>query len=770
MCRWGILLIIACLASQGSWAQQSACSLSVQVQLAESHNAQPLYPAVMYIDELQRDFATDEKGRVRIDSICKGEYTFHVHSMGYEHLSRKVFISGDTQFVLKAAHLENVLQQVFVTDERNPTLLQSKGKLTKAELAANSGKSLGDMLQNINGVTALTNGGNLSKPVIHGLHSNRIVLLNNGIRQEDQQWGNEHAPNIDPFLANSITVVKGAGSVRYGTDAIAGVVLVEPAPVRSLPGWGGELNLAAFSNNRMGVTSGVLEHAFKKNPSIGFRLQGTFKKGGNYHIPGYWVANTGVEENNYSATLAWKKVHHGIDLFYSRFNTDIGIYTGSHTGNEKDKLAAVNSATPLVPAGFTYDIQRPRQHVVHNLAKARAYLDSRAGMWNLVYAYQQNFRQEYDVLRKESNNAQLNLTLKTQTLDLNLEHKQLWKLKGQVGVDGIYQQNYFRPGDRLFIPNYRSAGWAVYIIERYKYGSSVWELGLRYDARNYEVFNPEGSNQSVVRYLFSYNNLSGTVAYHTRLRDNLELGITAANAWRAPQATELFSAGLHHGAARIELGNKSLSPERSYNLNLETKYHLSRFAAEVSLYSQFINNFIYLQPGADVLTIRGYFKSFAYTQADAWLNGADITARYQWNKQWSTQAKGSFLRARNNTAKDWLILMPADRISLNLRYDFSIGNRWKECYVSTDAQHVFRQTRIPANFNSIDYPRPPAAYWVLGADIGTRLTISKHPLYLSLNVMNILNQGYRDYLDVFRYFIDRPGRNIVLRVRMPFSF
>lgn len=763
------LAFIASVAMAVVASGQGECQLTVQFQVVELHNMRPLYPAVLYVDELHKDYETDEQGRV-VAQLCKGTYTFHVHAMGYEHFDQAITINGDTLVRLKIGHQENLLHDVVVTDERNQTILQSKDRLSKKELDANSGKSLGDLLQSVNGVNALTNGGNISKPVIHGLHSNRIVTLNNGIRQEDQQWGSEHAPNIDPFLANNITVIKGAAGVRYGTDAIAGVVLIEPSPVRSLPGWDGELNLVGFSNNRMGVSSGMIEHAFKKAPSLGFRLQGTVKKGGNYRIPGYWAANTGVQESNYSATLGWKKVHYGAEVFYSRFKTDIGIYQGSHTGNEKDKIAAVNSDTPLVSAPFTYDIARPRQHVTHDMLKVKAYIDSKIGMWNMVYAYQKNFRQEYDILRKETGLAQLNLTLNTQTLDLNLEHKQIGKLNGQAGINGIYQANYFQPGDRLFIPNYASTGWAGYVIERYKQNANTWELGLRYDDRSYDMYNPEGNSQAIVHYAFHYTNASGTLGFNRQLNEHFGLGITLANAWRAPQATELFSAGLHHGAARIELGDKNLVPERSYNMNVETRYKDRKLTAELSLYSQFINDFIYLEPAADVLTIRGYFKSFIYTQTDAWLNGADLSAKYQFNSHFELQAAASVLRARDYTKHDWLILMPADRLKLHPKYTFDINRNWKECFVGIEAQQVFRQSRIPADFDSVDFPRPPAAYFLLNADIGSRIMIKQQPLYMSVTVSNMLNQRYRDYLDVFRYFIDKPGRNIVLRLRVPFSF
>lgn len=746
------------------------CDRIVRVQVTERHNAQPLYPAVVYVDELQKDYATDEKGRISLSGLCPGIYTLHVHAMGFEHLTEKVVVSADTQIRLRAAHVENVLSGVLVTDERTQTLLQSKERLGKKELSANSGKNLGELLQSVNGVTMLSNGGNIAKPVIHGLHGNRIVLLNNGVRQEDQQWGNEHAPNIDPFLANNITVIKGAGSVRYGTDAIAGVVLVEPASVRSMPGWGGEVNLAGFSNNRMGVASGMLEYAFKKNPSWGFRLQGTLKQGGNYRIPGYWAANTGVRESDYSATIAKKGVHAGFEVFYSHFDTELGVYRGSHTGNEKDKLAAVNSDTPLVSADFTYTIDRPMQRVKHDLAKARGYIDSKVGMWTATYAYQNNFRREYDVLRRDTSRAQLNLTLATQTLNLNLDHKPIAGFKGQIGLDGMYRENYFKPGDRLFIPNYSSPAGAVYLIERYKLGKWLFEIGGRYDRLSYDVYNPEGPGQQVVHHVLNYSNASGTLGVSRNMNDKWEWSATLANAWRAPQANELFSAGLHHGAARIEIGNKDLRPERSYNLNVESKNEWGKLSLTASVYSQYIKDFIYLKPGADVLTIRGFFKSFAYTQTDAWLNGADVMLHYRWTDRFETGLKGSVLRARDVSKNDWLILMPADRFSLNARYNFKTSGRLKECYIAADAQQVLRQTRIPQNFDSIDFPRPPAAYFLLGAEVGGMIYLKKQPIYFSVGATNILNQRYRDYLDVFRYFLDRPGRNIVLRLRVPFTF
>jgi iron complex outermembrane receptor protein len=765
-------LLVAILLSCQPVQAQTDCTLKIKILVTEAHNGLPVSDATVAIDELRQSWQTDENGSVAVDSLCAGNYIVHVQQPGIEQKTEHITVLESQTFRIKVAHSDQLLRQVVVQQERNRTIIQSKGQLKAQDIAANSGKTLGDMLQAVNGVSTLSNGATISKPVIHGLYGNRILILNNGIRQEDQQWGGEHAPDIDPFLANNITVLKGASGVRYGTDAIGGVVLVEPAPLRSEPGWNGEVNFAGFSNNRMGVLSAMLEHNFKKIPELSFRVQGTFKKGGNYQVPGgYWVSNTGVVERNYSATVAYSKAHYGAELFYSHFNTDLGIYTGSHTGSEEDLKNAINSPIPLVPADFTYDIQRPRQHVTHDLLKLKAHADNRLGVWSLVYAYQHNFRQEYDIMRVDNGLAQLNLTLNTQSLNLNLDHKPIGRITGQVGVDAVYQDNFFRDKDRVFIPSYTSLGAAAYAIERYRKHNWTLEAGLRYDFKHYDMFNPEGATLQNKEYLFDFSNASGTLAFKQQLNPQWEWSATLSNAWRAPQANELFSAGLHQGAARIELGDKNLRPERAYSLNLETKYEPSRkLRAELSLYTQSIQDYIYLTPGADILTIRGYYKVFNYTQTNALLSGADLSMNYALNDHWSGTLKGSMLRAWDRSNNTWLIMMPADRASLSLKYSCNLSPALQECFIGAGAKFVARQTRIPDNFDQVDYPRPPADYFLLDAETGTTLHWGKQPLYCSLSVNNLLNRSYRDYLDVFRYFLDQPGTNVVLRLRVPFNF
>ena len=764
--RFAVLCLLIA-ATGGISKAQTACSLHLDMQVLETHSGLPVAPATLYLNNGTHGYEAGDDGMIRADSLCAGSHIWFVQADGHGIDTGVVVLVKDTLIRVHLAHTEQSLQQVTVRDERVKTILQTKETLTKMQLDEGAGKTLGQLLQQVNGVNVFANGGTVAKPVIHGLRSNRILTLNNGIRQEDQQWGDEHAPNIDPFLANNITVIKGAAGVRYGTDAIGGVILVEPAALRMMPGWDGEVNLAAFSNNRMGVAEGMVQHAFKAIPGLAIRLQGTVKRGGNYRIPGYWAANTGVSETNYSATAGYKRAHQSLEVFYSHFDTEIGLYRGSHTGSREDLLSAINSDTPRVSAGFTYDIARPKQHVIHDLIKVKANTDTRIGKLGLTYAFQHNFRQEYDVVRVETGKAQLNLTLNTQTLNLNLDQKPVKHFTGQIGLDGIYQNNAFQDGDRLFIPGYSSAGGGAYAIERWKQNKWTIEGGLRFDYRHYNVINHEGNDQHAVHYTYSYNSLSGTLGVNRIVAPGLELSATASSAWRAPQANELFSAGLHQGAARIELGDKDLNPERAYGLNAEAKWTKHQFNAELSLYSQYIKDYIFLKPGPDLLTIQGYFKTFHYSQTNAWLNGVDFSTGYTWTKGLQSTLKGSFLLARDVTAKDWLILMPPDRLSLGTRYTRTLSAHLRDCYTEVNGRYVFQQTRIPANFDDVDYPRPPAAYFLLDAAVGATVMVRRQPLMLSLSVDNALNTRYREYLDAFRYFIDQPGTNIVLRLRVP---
>lgn len=751
---------------------QDSCTIQATFKSVEIHNKKPVADLLLYFIDAKINVQTDEFGLAQLSGLCPGWHRIHVHSLEIQDTTLSIYVKNSGVYELKLDHANHMLNLVEVKAMSSPQIIQSQEVLNRHQLEANAGKGLAEQLKSINGVTMLSNGATIAKPVIHGFQGNRILLLNNGVRQEDQQWGNEHAPNIDPFVAQQITVLKGAAGVRYGTDAIGGVVLVEPSSIRSELGTEAAVSLVGMSNNRMGVVAAKVEHRFEKIPSLAFRLQGSAKQGGNYRLPGrYYVANSGVQEGNFSAQLNYQKAHHGFDIYFSSFNTVLGIYRGAHTGSQMDLMNAINSDTPLVSAGFTYQIDRPRQVVTHNLLKAKAFWDKPIGLWNLTYAYQNNFRQEYDVQRVENGRAQLNLSLQTHSVNLNLDHKKIKNITGQWGLDAHYQHNTFRDGDRVFIPSYYAQSFALYAIERMKLRQWLFETGLRFDYKHFEMFNAEGVRLDIVRYVLEYNNPSATFAVKRNFGSRLTTSATLSQSWRAPQAAELFSAGFHQAGARIEYGNRNLKAENALGLNLNLDYRIEeKLNIAVSAYSQAVQNFIYLSPGAEQLTIRGYFQTFNYLQTNALISGLDVKMPYSWNKHWQIEVRASFTRARDTKSNDWIILMPSDRYAGSLSYKFKSIDKMPHCAVGVNGTYVPQQRRIPGNFDQIDFPRPPSSYFLLDAFCDADVLVRKQALKLGISVTNLLNTRYRDYLDLFRYFIDQPGTNVRLRVTVPLLF
>lgn len=740
--------------------------------VTDSETFEPLIYANVLVKDQSRGVLTGPNGEFRIEDLCDGPVTITVSHIGCETTDYTVEIAENTHFDISLPHSHNHIGEVHIVDVHpDPKRTQPEESLAGRELEEARGKSLGEALAQLNGVSALQTGASIFKPVIHGLHSNRVLVLNNGIRQEGQQWGSEHGPEIDPFIAQKLTVVKGANSVRYGADAIAGVVLVEPADLRQEPGIGGEVNLVGMSNGRMGATSGMLEGNFAGLRALSWRLQGTLKRGGNVHTPDYVLGNTGVREANFSAAAGWLKEKYGVEGFYSQFNSDIGIFSGAHIGNLTDLEAAIGRSEPLGEWDFDYAIGRPSQHIEHELSKLKAFWQTgMRSMLRLTYSRQYNLRQEYDkhTPRNDSlaalDNPELHYEVTTHSGELLWEHEVGKQVKGQIGMAGQTQKNTY---DGFFlIPNYRAQSVGLFAIERLVRLRWEVEAGARFDYKYLKTWFWE--NGVVVSPDFNWSNFSGSLGGLYRFNQHFNVTANFATAWRPPQVNELFSDGLHHGTASIEVGDRNLRPEQAYNFSTALNYQgHEQFSGELSLYHNYIDNFIYLQPvQPPTLTIRGAFPTFHYRQVDARFTGADLKVAFSPLHNLSAELKASVLRAWNITANEYLILMPADNFSGSLSYQFKDGRRLLDPYVSGSYTYTRRQTRAPLDQ---DYLAPPDAYGLLSFAAGGSFKLGKQTIDLGFSVNNALNTSYRNYLNRFRYFADEIGRNYSFRIKIPFN-
>ena len=753
-------------------AQQ--CNLTLSGTISDIHNEAPIASVSVYLKEIQRTTQTDSLGRYTFNNLCAGKYTLLCSNIqGFKPISKSVELNENKVLNLTyEVHLTELgeVNVKGVHHSQNKLSTLATNVLFGDELEKNRATTLGDIVKSIPGVNSLNTGNSVSKPVIHGMHSNRVLILNNGIRQEGQQWGSEHAPEIDPFIADKISIVKGANSILYGSDAIAGVILVDTKPLPDSAKIGGELNLVGTSNGRGGTVASYLEGKFKRIPSFSWRIQGTLKQNGTIQSPDYLLINTGLKEYNYSYELGWKRNKYGAEIFYSQFNTTLGIFGASHIGNLTDLQRAFESKTPLETTSFTYDINRPYQHVEHELFKAKFYLNTgSSGKLNFVYARQYNWRYEYDKHRPlnnelaAKNNPDLEFHLTTHTLDVNWAQFRTHRFKGTFGLNAMNQSNTFR--GRLLVPNFVNYSAGLFMIENWQYNKWEIEAGVRYDVKELTVYQTTKSIQSSTKHFFDQTSASVGINYTQDTTWRLMLNI--GTAWRAPSVNELYSNGLHHGAAAVEYGNPTLKVEQANSITLTGFYTPNEdLHIEISPYFNYIQGFIYRQPTAKpVLTIRGAFPGFNYTQTDAILRGVDIYTSYHFAHWLEWKIKGSVLRAWNQTANNWLILMPADRVETEFGFHWDRNQRLKHIYIGPSIQYVAKQTRVPEGSDFVD---PPGDYWLTNITTAVHFRHGKNHAEIGVTVSNLLNTRYRDYMDRFRYFTDAIGRNISIRLKYRF--
>lgn len=762
--RAAIICIAACCL-YGKVQAQPGCNDRLVIKILDNKTGEPVPGAAISCNT--SNTVTDADGLGILEDVCRGKLDVTVHAIGYATATKSItFNDGDT-ILIRPVPNSRALDAIEITGHRQAlNTTTSVTTLQQSDLDKVRGDNLATALSSITGVTMLQTGATIGKPVVNGMHSNRLLILNNGIRQEGQQWGSEHAPEIDPFIASNISVVKGAEAIRYGAEAIGGVVIVQPGVLPSDSSIHAEVNAVGESNGRSGTISGQLSGNMKKLPALSWRVQGTAKKSGNFSTPDYYLDNTGVRETNYSATLGYNKAHFGVEAFYSHFNTTLGIFKGSHIGSTEDLITRINNGRPFDDGSFYYDIDAPKQQVVHDLLKLNGHLHLNDYFhFNVQYGFQNDNRKEYDVRRGgRSSIPSLNLSLLTHTLDATLEYFDGDHWKATLGYNGLLQSNTYdaATATRQLIPDYNTTGSGVYLISRYIHHAYELEAGVRYDYKYLTALGYRDGQLYGGKHTFS--NVSTSLGVLVPVSNRFEFRSNIGTAWRPPTVNELYSAGLHHGAADIEYGDSTLRSEKSIKwVNSLRVEPLSWLHADMDAYVHYFNNYIYLNPtGAFEERLNGAFPVFQTMHTNAGFIGTDISAQAVFLKQFEYSLKLSVIRAKDLSNDRYLPMIPSDKWVNAIQWKpLFMPRSLQQSYVRLEHVWVTRQTRYTSGS---DFAPPPAAYQLLNVSTGATLKAGNHELVFNLGINNLTNTLYKDYLNRFRYYAHDIGRNITLRL------
>jgi iron complex outermembrane receptor protein len=773
------------------------CDYVIRGMVYDAVTKAPLPFATVQIEGSDRGTAADENGRFEIAALCEKEYDLIFSSVGYKtavhhhdfhHPEMEVYLAPD----------EVLLESVTVEAEYSQTGMSSStsNALSEKEMARVQSESLGDMASQIAGVHTISTGQNIVKPVIHGLHGYRILIINNGLRHEFQNWGTDHAPEIDPSLFDHIEVLKGAATVRYGPDALGGVILINPPKMRLSTPLKGEVQLTGKTNGRSGEGTVRLRKGFRW---LSLMSEASWLKQGDLRAPDYLLTNTGKEEwSSAGGLLIHPLPELDIEAYYSHFAQGLGILRGAVNGNLDDLLQAFRSDVPNFTQPFGYDISPPKQRVTHDLFKAKArYIGSNQSL-TVQYGWQFNRRREYDVRRgNDKEIPNIDLELRTQNVDVDWQHPSLGDLSGKIGFQWLTQYNENLPGTNTipFVPNYKSKRYGVYLIETYESGDNLFEAGLRYDYQHANIAGRH-SNNEVYRNSITYENVTATVGYKRHLGPYGSFRSNFGTAWRPPNVAELYRLGRHltsleYGLWRYRFTeqdfissreiltqeDKPVSPELGFKWINTYEIRLPKFRAEVTGYANFIQNFIYARPGGLTSTVRGTMPFFLYDQTDALLWGIDFDGVLDHTDKFSSSVKASYLWSKQIEEDDFFAGQPPTQIGYDLSF-FPDIEPMDGTEVQLRLTYTFKQYQRPrvisveellnAKEQGIDlFQNDASDFDIVDSPPGYFLTDlawmgSMGSLQWNAQVRNLFNVRYRNYTDRLRYFADGQGINFIL--------
>ena len=776
------------------------CSYTLKGKVSDFHDNTAIVGASLRIENSNKYATSNFKGEFEFKNLCKGKITLIVEHISCETKKINININANKYQEITLEHHVEDLEEVIVKSNNSITSKTVQASKIDNEVIDNfSGKNLGDILKNVSGISSINTGNTIVKPVINGLHSSRVAVITNGVRLQDQDWGIEHAPNIDINSASKITVIKGANSLEFGSDAIGGVVVLESNRYFLKDSIFGKTILGLQSNGR----GGNLHTSITKTTKKGwfFNTKGTLKRFGDFHSPDYNLTNTGLDSKSFSFQFGLKKFEKGFMVDYSFIDNTIGILRASHIGNIDDLVTAINTQQPIVVDDFSYNINAPRQEVSHHIFKVDYYKRFKnLGRLEVQYDFQKNQRFEFDIrVGDDRDKAAVDLDLITHAVSSSFHFNANPDRTYKLGLKGVYQNNFANPdtGVRRLIPDYDKIEAGLFAIGnfvlndkttlntgfRYDYNymnAKKFYLKSRWDERGYntlfsDLIIGDFNTQWLVNPKFSFHNFAASAGVIHRINDKSSILLNYGLSNRAPNASELFSDGLHHSAARIELGDLSLQKEISNRFS--SSYQLTttktNFLAEV--FFNHIQDFMYLEPFGTEQTIRGAFPVWNYRATNANLWGIDITFQQQLTDVLSFTNKSSLVYGYETQNSKDLIDIPAPNFRNSITYK---NSNWHQFTMDLESELVLKQQNYPdnnfsvflpsQNINTIvDISTPPEGYHLLHFNTGAVFQLStKTDLHISATISNLLNAKYRDYLNRLRFFADDLGRNYSLQLKI----
>jgi len=796
---FGILYTL--LSPLGALAQSN-----VSGTIRDAQTGERLQAVAIYISELKSGVVSDSNGFYQYKGLNSGSYLFEISSIGYKKRVEQIQIRQDTILDFELVQSVSELHEAVVTGVTRATELRKSPIVIKPvdvdQISQNNSTNLVDALSSVPGISQITTGSGISKPTIRGLGYNRVISLYNGIRQEGQQWGDEHGLEMDQYSIDRIEIVKGPGSLLYGSDGIAGVLnFIANKPIAEGKKQTGITQNYQSNNNLLGTS---IHSGFTKN---GVQVLGRYsqKFASNYQNSyDAKVFNSGFRERSFSLHLGlnkkWGYTHWNVSTYNTVLNMVEGERDslGNFTVESSDGLGSTKISAANDEDLSGYKIGIPNQDVAHYRVLSNSYFQLNKGTLNLDLGFQNNKRKEFgNVLDPDEEELFFDLYTFNYNVRYNVNEWKGWE--SSVGVSGM-RQNNVNKGEEFLIPEYTlfDLGGFVFTQKTFKDRLTL-AGGLRYDTRtvNIDELVLDSIEQPVTtsddytsvkfqRDELSYESFSGSIGVSYQMSKISTVKLNLGRGFRTPNIAEISSNGRHEGSLKYEYGNSELKPEISHQIDLAYFLSSDHTTFEFTPFANFISNYIYssklqaMNGGDSIPDSEEPVPAFQFTQGNVTLVGGEIYLDvhphpYDWLH---IEHSFSYVQATQKDQPDslkYLPLIPPAKYSGILRAQFKkINKKISNLYIKVGVDHFFDQNRY---FSAYGTETATPSYTLINAGFGAGFKTFGKPnaLTLIVSIDNIADISYQSHLSRLKYAslneaigrqgVFNMGRNIGFKLR-----
>ncbi len=769
-------------------------------KVTDAKSGEALIGVNIYLPDLKRGASTDGAGNFRIDNLPTIKTTIQITYIGHESIVQQLDLRSQKDIEFKLEESNAKIGEVVVSGYTGSSLLKQTPTamtfVSAKDLLQQSSSNIIDAIAHQPGVSQITTGAGISKPVIRGLGYNRVVVVNNGVRQEGQQWGDEHGVEIDDQSVNSVEILKGPASLMYGSDGLAGVINFLPEPI--LPEGKIQSNIFSEYQTNNGLIHYSVNNAGNKDNFVwNIRYSDKFAHAYKNKYDGY-VYDSGYKERALSGLLginrSWGYSH--LDLSY--YHLTPGIVEGDRdeaTGKflkpvvvdgEEGEAIATNSDFK------SYKHQMPYQQIYHFKAVSDNNFLIGKGNLKAIIGYQQNRRQEFEDVAAPDQYG-LYFQLHTVNYDFRYTLPEINGYKVVAGINGMYQRS-LNKGSEFLIPEYKLFDGGAFVMASRQFGKLNLSGGLRADTRRDHGYaltaidEDSGSDEPVEKFKDFKRNfygVSGSIGATYQISNAWDMKLNFSKGYRAPNMSELASNGAHEGTLRYEIGNTNLKSENSWQADWGLSYSSKVISGTVSLFANRINNYIFARKltdaqGNDILSDDK--MTYEYTSGDARLIGGEISVDIHPVERLHFENTFSYVNSTQLNQPDstkYLPMTPAPRFTSDLRYDLiRHGKSLNNTYLSLGLETNLKQDHV---YSAYGTETATPSYTLLNMAFGTDFMKSGRRIAtLVLTANNLTDKAYQNHLSRLRYAdvnqvtgrqgVFNMGRSFGIKLQIPVDF